>query len=227
MTQGLPEADFLFGRPRGTFGIRGAFVMPREGSDIFDFVQGLLTIDKGDFVGPAFTMDVGYSVTPRLDVVGGFELFGKTVHSEYRDFVDNNFLPIEQQTTLKQNSVNGSLRFLVIPRGRSVGRFAWVPNAVTPYVGAGGGFTWWEFSQLGDFVDFQDFDVFSDSFISNGIAPNAHAFGGVDVQVYRRLLLSFEGRYLWSSGTLSEDFVAFEPIDLSGFRLSAGIMLLF
>jgi hypothetical protein len=227
MTQGLPEADFMFGRPRGTFGIRGSFVMPSEGSDIFDFVQNLLTVDKGDFRGPAFAMDVGFSVAPRLDVVGGFELTRATVHSEYRDFVDNNRLPIEQASSLKQNSLNGSLRFLVLPRGRSVGQFAWIPAALTPYVGAGGGVTWWEFIQTGDFVDFQDFDVFVDTFQSSGVSPSAHAFGGVDVQVYKRLQLSFEGRYLWSSGTLSQDFVDFDPIDLSGFRLSAGIMLLF
>jgi hypothetical protein len=227
MTQGLPEADFLFGRPRGTLGIRGSLVMPNEDSDIFDFVQGLLTIDEGDFRGPGFAMDVGYSLTPRLDVVGGFELFGSSVRSEYRDYVDNNFLPIEQDTSLKQNTVYGSLRLLLIPRGRSVGQFAWIPSAVTPYVGAGGGATWWEFTQIGDFVDFQDLDVFSDSFQSSGVSPSAHAFGGVDVQIYKRLQLSFEGRYLWSSGTLGQDFIDFDPIDLSGFRVSAGIMLLF
>ncbi len=223
----VPSDDFLFGRPRISLGIRGNYVMPREGSDIFDFVQEQLTIEKGDFSGPGFSADLGWALTERLDVVAGFEFTRKTVQSEYRDFVDNDLRPIEQETQLDQNLLTGSLRFALTPRGTRAGSYAWVPARFTPYVGAGGGMMWWRFQQIGDFVDFQDFGVFSDTFRSDGLAPTGHLFGGGDVQLYKRLSLSVEGRYVWASGTLDEDYVGFEPIDLSGFRFSAGFNVVF
>jgi hypothetical protein len=227
ISQGIPEADFLFGRPRVTLGIRASYFMPAEGSDLFDFVQQQLTIDHGDFNQPAFSADVGIAMGSRLDAVIGVDLSGTSVPSEYRDFVDNNFLPIEQVSSLHQRGLTGSVRLLLTPRGRSVGRFAFVPAAVTPYAGAGGGLLWWEFKQSGDFVDFQDLSVFTETFLASGLAPSAHVFGGVDFQVYRRLMVSVEGRYQWASDELTQDFVRFEPIDLSGFRFSAGINVLF
>ncbi len=227
MTQDLPSADFLFGRPRATLGLRGALAMPTAGSDLFDFIRDELTIGRRAFNGPAFAFEVGLPVTSRVDVVVGADLARGKVLSEYRDFVDNNELPIQQESVLKQNGLNASIRLLLTPRGHAVGRFAWVPSRLTPYVGAGGGLLWWDFRQTGDFVDFQNFEVFPETFQSGGTTPTAHVLGGFDVQMYKRLLLSIEGRYQWASDTLGVDFIDFEPIDLSGFRLAAGINLIF
>lgn len=227
ISEDLPESDFLFGPPRGSVAVRGTLLVPSEGSDLFDFVRRLLTIDKGAFRSPAFSTEVGVVVAPRIEVVGGFDLARKTVFSEYRDFVDNNRLPIEQESRLRQNSLTASLRVALTPRGRSVGRFAWIPARVQPYAGAGGGVVFWRFQQAGDFVDFQDLRVFSDVFDAGGTSPSAHVLGGADVLIYRRLMLSTEGRYVWAKGDLKADFVGFEPLDLSGFRFSAGISIVF
>lgn len=225
--QDLPDSDFLFRRPRGLLSIRGGFLSPRESSDLFEFLREHLTIDKGNFGSPSFAVDVGYSLTPRFDIVGGFDLARQTVDSEYRDFIDNAGLPIQQQTSLRQNSFTGSARFALLPRGRSVGQYAWIPARVQPWVGAGGGIIFWEFTQIGDFVDFQDLEVFPDTFQSSGASLGGHVLGGVDVQLYKRLFLATEARYVWASGELSNDFVGFDPIDLSGLRISVGINLVF
>jgi hypothetical protein len=227
ISQDLPESDFLFNRPRFILSVRGAVLMPSENSDLFDFVQDQLTIEQGDFSGPSFAVDVGYSLTPRLDILGGFDVAKQSVDSEYRDFVDNNELPIQQQSTLRQNSFTGTMRFALVSRGRSVGRYAWIPARIQPYVGAGGGIVFWEFKQVGDFVDFQDLDVFADMFESSGASLSGHLLGGIDIQIYKRLFLTTEGRYVWAQGELNNEFVGFEPLDLSGFRLSAGINVLF
>lgn len=227
ISQDLPDGDFLFRRPRGLMSIRGGLLMPREGSDLYDFLKDQFTIDSGAFDSPTFAVDLGYSVTPRLDIVGGFDLAKKTVGSEYRDFVDNNQLPIQQESTLRQNSFTGSARFALLSRGRSVGTYAWIPARVQPYVGAGGGIVFWNFKQVGDFVDFQDFEVFTDVFESSGASLSGHVLGGVDIQLYKRLFLATEGRYVWANGDLSNEFVGFDPIDLSGLRLSAGINFVF
>jgi hypothetical protein len=219
--------NFLFGRPHGSLGVRGGWIFTRGNSDLYDFVQRTLTIDHGDFNMPALEFDVGLSVTPRLDVRGGFEFNRVTVNSEYRDYVDNKLLPIEQSTELQQADISASLRYSLVEPGRAISRFAWVPRGVTPYVGAGGGMQRYRFAQHGDFVDFEDRSVFTSDFKSEGWAPSVHVFGGIDLQLYRALFMNLEARYLWSSADLQNDFVNFDPIDLAGFRLAAGINVRF
>lgn len=227
--QDRPTPDFLFGEPRGRIGVRGNWVFARAGSDIFDFVRTHLTIDSGAFNAPGIATDVAISITPRLDVVGGFEFSHVSTPSEYRAFVDNNRQPIEQRTQLRTADVSGSLRVALGPRGTAVSRLAWIPSRVTPYIGAGGGMLWYQFVQAGDFIDVRsrDMAVFYDVISSEGWTPSAHAFGGVDVRVHRRAYVAVEGRYLWAAATLQRRFEGFDPIDLAGLRMSAGINVLF
>ena len=221
--------DFLFGEPRGSIGIRGSWVFARAGSDIFDFVRTHLTLDQRTFDAPGVAADVAFAVTPRIDAVAGFEFSQATAPSEYRAFVDNNRQPIEQTTRLRAANVTGSLRVALVPKGTAVGRLAWIPRRVSPYVGAGGGIVWYEFTQAGDFVDVRSrsLAVFSDLITSKGWVPSAHAMAGVDVRVQRRTFVTVEGRYLWAAATLGRRFEGFDPIDLAGLRLSAGITVLF
>jgi hypothetical protein len=207
--------------------MRGSWVFARAGSDLFDFVTDQLTIDSSDFNAPAVGGELGIAIGSRMEALGGFEWSRSRTPSEYRRFVDNNNLPIAQETTLQNLHLGGSIRFSLRPRGQSLSRLAWVPRGVTPYVGAGAGAVHYELVQRGDFVDFVDHSVFTDVFRSAGWAPSAHVFGGTDVQIYRLLFLQLEARYLWSSGTLGSDFIDFDPIDLAGFRTTAGVSLLF
>jgi hypothetical protein len=221
------KADFLFGRPKASIGVRGSWVFATAGSDLFDFVTRHLTLEKQDFNSPGFAFDLGIALGGRADVLAGFEMNRMAQGSEYRDYVDNNLLPIQQTTELKTWQVVGSLRYSLTPKGHDVSRLVWIPRRVVPYVGAGGGVIRYDFQQTGDFVDFQDLSVFFDSFQSQGWAPTAHVFGGVDLQIHRALYASVQARYTKAAGTLSSDFIDFDPIDLSGFHVSAGINLLF
>jgi hypothetical protein len=221
--------DFLFGRPDASIALRGSWVFARAGSDVFDFVQDQLTVDKGDFNTGAFATDLGITLSPRADAVIGVDFSRASVASEYRNFVDNNRQPIEQTTTLQELNLSGSIRFALTARGREISRLAWVPRAVVPYVGAGGGMMWYQFQQVGDFVDALDprMPVFPDVFKAQGWTPSAQVFGGVDLKMYRRLFLTMDGRYVWAAGELGRDFENFDPIDLAGFRFGAGINFLF
>jgi hypothetical protein len=230
--QSVPDPagpDFLFGRPDGSIALRGSWVLPRAGSDLYAFIERELTVEDGDFNTVAFATDFGMTVTPRTDIVIGLEYSRASVASEYRNFVDNNRLPIEQTTRLTEANVSGSVRFALAPRGRDVSRFAWVPSRVVPYAGVGAGMLWYEFQQSGDFIDALDQrrPVFAAALQSRGWTPSAHVLGGVDVQLYRRWYLTLDGRYLWAAADLDSDFERFEPIDLAGFRFGAGVNLVF
>jgi hypothetical protein len=221
------DPDFLFGPPGRSVAVRGGWLFERANSDLFDFVREELTLEPNDFDALTLAFDLGVALGSRTEAVFGFEVGGKTVQSEYRDFVDSDGLPITQATRLRRANLSGSLKLALTPRGQEIGRVAWVPSAVIPYVGAGAGALWYEFDQTGDFVDFLDLSVFSDTFRSSGWAPSAHVFGGVDIKIARQLFFTVEGRYLWSQAELDPDFSSFEPIDLAGFRLTAGINYLF
>lgn len=219
------DADFLFGKPRGSVGARGAWMISTAPSDneIYAFLTDELTIDLSDFDTFLFGMDAGFSVSSRVDLVAGFEISRASMSSEYRDYVDENDLPILQDTKLTIVPVTLSAKLYLTPRGREVSRYAFVPSKVRPYVGGGGGFVWYELEQVGDFVDFVDLTIFPSAFRSSGWGFVTQAFGGVEVGLTPRWFLSVEARYLWSDADLGDDFVSFEPIDLSGARIGGGI----
>ena len=215
--------DFYFGRPAGSVAIRGGWLFSRASSDWYDFVTDQLTLNRRDFNAPAIAGDLGITVTDRLQAVAGFDFNQTSTTSEYRHFVDNNRQPINQSTKMQQASVTGGVRYTLVSPGRRISSLAWIPRTITPYVAAGGGAVWYSVSQVGDFVDFVDFSVFTDVLKSDGWAPEAHAGGGVDVRVMRRIFATVDARYRWAAGGLSQQWVDFKPVDLSGLRLSAGI----
>ena len=219
--------DFLFGRPAGMIGVRSGWVFASAKSDLFTFVQDQLTVDRKDFNAPAIGFDVDLVVTPRASAIVGFDFSQSSKNSEYRDFVDDRRLPIRQTTSLREMNLTGSIKFALTPRGREISSRAWIPAAATPYVGAGGGVLRYRFLQHGDFIDVDDFSVFADTFRSEGWTPSAHVFGGVDVKVWKRMYVSGEARYLWANATPGSDFIDFDPIDLAGFKVTAGVHYLF
>jgi hypothetical protein len=219
--------DFLLEKPHGSITLRGSWLFSRNQSDWYDFVRDHLTIGSKDFNAPGFGLDVNVPITPRLDGQFSFDIGKSSTLSEYRRFVDNRDLPIEQTTTLRQVNLGGNIRYALTERGRAVSSFAWIPAKVVPFVGAGAGAMYYNLEQIGDFVDFVDLSVFPEVFLSNGWAPSAQVLGGVDVRVVKQVYVTMDARYLWSAADLSRDWIGFEPIDLTGFRLSGGVNFVF
>lgn len=218
---------FLFTEPKGSFELRGGFAHANANSDIFSFTTNQLTVDRRDFSGFTIGADLGFRVAPRFDVVVGGSYAGTSTPSEFRDFVDQNDLPIEQTTTFQRVPLSASVKAYLTPRGRAIGHFAWVPTRLAVYVGGGGGAMWYRFRQRGDFIDFATNDVFSDQFTSSGWTPEAHAMAGLDFSLSPRFALTTQGRYTWARADMSQDFQGFHKIDLSGFAVTAGLAVRF
>ena len=221
------DPDFLFGPPRFSAGFRGGWSVARAEGDLFDFTRELLTVGDGDFDAPTLGVDFALVLNQRLDVVFGFEYSRSSTTSEFRDFVGTDDLPIVQETTLTQFPLTASAKFYLVPRGHEISRYAWVARSAAPYVGAGVGLQWYKFEQLGEFVDFADLSIFEATLASSGWAPTVHVLGGVDVKLGRKMFLTVEGRYAWADAKLKDDFVGFDPIDLTGFGVTAGIYWIF
>lgn len=220
---------YLFKEPKVSVTFRmgyEALMGPRSpggSSDIFGFTQDLLTIDGPDHDAVVLGGEVAIRVSPRVDVALDISQAKSSVQSEFRDWVDNNDLPIQQTTEFIRRPVTGSVKYFLADRGRRVSQFAWVPTSWVPYVGAGAGVTFYEFAQTGDFVDFDDLGVFYDRLDTSGTTFTGHVLAGVQYSVRPQFVLTGEGRYRFGSGEMKNDFIGFDKMDLSGLHLTVGI----
>ena len=216
---------FMFQKPLFTFGLRGGFDRAFASSDVFSFVTKQLTIDRGDFSSTTFGTSLALPLSASNDIVLDVSYANVSRRSEFRDWVDQNDLPIEQTTSLRRVPVTVGLRHYLSTRGRSIGRFAWIPAHHTTYIGLAAGLMQYRFHQVGDFVDFQTLNVFPDQFDSKAWTPVAHALVGMDLSLGRVVMLTGEARYTWARGPMSRDFVGFNRIDLSGISVTAGFAI--
>ncbi len=230
LTAGLAQSGgdgFLFAEPRASLTFRGGLGIPTTSSQVFAFVRDELTLGRSDFNAGTVGADLAVRLTPRLDVVVGMLYSGMRSRSEFRDWVDQNNLPIEQATVFERMPVTAGLRYYLVDRGRRIGRLAWIPQGLAPYVGVGAGTLWYRFSQSGDFVDFATLNVFRDRYESKGWAFTAHGLVGTEISLTSRVFLSGEARYAWSRAAMAQDFVGFDHIDLSGVYGTAGLAVRF
>ncbi|HKJ03396.1 MAG TPA: hypothetical protein VJ997_13105 [Longimicrobiales bacterium] len=219
--------DFLFKTPRASLGVHVGYDLALASSEVFDFAREQLTLSSRDFDAPTFGVDLGIRITPRLDLTVGFSRASTAKQSEMRGWVGTDDLPIEQTTDFVRMPLTVGVKGYLRDRGRSIGRFAWIPRSVSPYLGTSVGWVWYRFEQDGEFVDFDTYDIFQDHFTQNGRAPTVHVFGGAEWSLGPSFFLTTEGRYQWAKADMAGDFVGFDPMDLSGFQATAGLAVRF
>lgn len=218
---------FMFGAPSGSFRIDAGWAVAAAGSDLFAFTTNELTLRRRDFSSPTVGGELAFNVRPRTQLLftGSWAQMNKG--SEFRNFVDNNQQPIEQKTTFVRVPLTVGVKEYLGSPGLSVGKLAWIPARLAPYVSAGAGATWYQFRQRGDFIDFSTNNVFPDEYVSSGWAPTGYAAVGVDYAVGASYALTTEAKYLKANGALSNDFSGFHSLDLSGFTTTIGFTFRF
>lgn len=225
------EEDFLFSAPKGFIGFRIGRFFPRANSDLYDEITDDLTLEKNDLRAWDIGFDGGFALNERLDAVFTGEYLKRTKSSEVRDWVDAQDLPITQETYYSQLPLTAGLKFYLIPRGRRIGRYAWLPSRVVPFAGAGAGVLWYRFGQSGRFVE-ESYteegelvgDIFYADLESSGWTATGYIGGGVDINIAKYTYLTLDLRYSWAKPELDPGvFVGFDPLDLSGPRATAGL----
>lgn len=220
------NSGFLFHRPKASFGVRFGYAQPSASSDLFNFVRQQFTINTKDFASATVAVDIAVRATERLDVVASIGQSESSTTSEYRDWMLESSLPIQQTTTFIRVPITLNVKLYLRDRGRSVSQFVWVPNRWSPYIGVGGGATWSKFRQEGDFVDYQTENIFPGDLVSQGSGLTANFFSGIDFSIHPKWILSFEGRYSWAKTDLGGSYSNY-TLDLSGLQGTAGFSILF
>ena len=219
--------DFLFGQPRGMVGISGGWLRAEGGAKedgLLRFFRDQLTIGARGYDSPLFRFAFGASVSSRVDLVFDVDVSRSRAVSEYRGFTEGG-LPIDQTTELTQVPLNIGARFWLTPRGRRVGRLAWVPNTLAFHVGAGVGARWYRLAQFGDFVNTVDLGIDSDRFVSQGWAASRHVAAGVSIRLSPRVFAVADVRRVWSQRELADEFSG--RLDLDGLQMTGGIEFVF
>ena len=210
-------------------GISGGWLRAEGGSKDDGLLRSFrdeLTIGERSYDSPLFRFAFGASVSSRVDLVFDVDVSRSRVVSEDRDYeFPDSGLPITQTTELTQVPLNAGVRFWVTPRGRRVGRLAWVPNTLAFHVGAGGGARWYRFTQFGDFVRFVDLVIVSNRYESQGWAASRHVSAGVSIRLSPRVFAIADVRRVWSRKELADDFVG--RLDLDGLQMTGGIEFVF
>ncbi|MCI0436681.1 MAG: outer membrane beta-barrel protein [Gemmatimonadetes bacterium] len=229
MPQPVAAQDFLFHGPVVNLSFRGGFNFARAGSELFDFTTEQLTLDKSDFSAGAFGADLGVQVNDRVDVFASFAWMSARRSSEFREYLDQDDLPITQRTRFSQTPLTLGIRYYLAPRGRSVGRFVWIPERVVPYVGLAAGGLYYEFAQHGSWVDQLDEElpIFDDRFETDGFAPIVQGLAGLDYTLATRVVLNTEARLTYGAGDVDGDYIGFDSLDLSGLQITMGLKFRF
>lgn len=213
---------YLFHSPQGSFTIRGGYDHASASSDVFAQAVDQLTINKRDFSGLTIGGDVAFPIGQRFELALDAGWSHASKGSEFRKFIDNKNLPIEQNTTFDRVPLTANLRLYLAPAGRSIGSLAWIPTKVVPWIGAGGGMMYYRFRQDGDFVNFNTGNVFPSTIESSDWTPTLQGLGGADFTLTPRVALRADARYVWARADLNSSFQNFKPIDLSGVQGTLG-----
>ncbi len=133
--------------------MRGGYTLPAANSDLFDFVEQNLTVNRSDFNAFSIGAEIGTPITDRWNVTVAADFSHASKTSNFRKLVDNNNNEIVQTTTFDRLPLMVNFTYDLSASGRRVGTLAWIPSRFVPYVGGGVGVEYYQFHQEGDFVD--------------------------------------------------------------------------
>lgn len=214
---------FLFKAPNVTLELRGGMSFPRASGGIFSFIDTTLTLSRSDFNSFVAAGEVGIRITDRLTALMDIGVERAAQPSEFRYYLDQNNLPIQQRTTFTRVPLTVGLKAYLLPPGRAVGDFAWLPNRIAVYVGAAGGVMHYQFTQRGDFVDNTDLSIFRTTYSSADWGTIGQVLGGAEITMTKHLAVDLQTRYTLGSANMSSPFVGFDRIDLNGLQTTVGL----
>jgi hypothetical protein len=220
-------SGFRFDPPKVHFSIQVGADQTKAGNEIVQDVSNWMTLDPRDFHQAKIALEFGVRLSERTDIDFEMVFAGSSKSSEFRDWVDNEDLPIEQTTDFFKSTFGLNVKRYLRNRGERLSQFAWIPTGWAPFVGAGGGLAVYQFGQMGDFIDFQTSEVFGADLESRGHGAIGKVFAGMDFYLGAEWGLTTTWQYTWVTSPMNGDFQQFQPFDLGGLGGQFGVRLLF
>jgi opacity protein-like surface antigen len=203
--------------PTGAFRLSVGIFSPDGDSVFWSDNADLFTGDVGDFDDTTFRGQLEWGLGPRASVVFGLGSYNGSSRRAYRDFVDGDGFDIVHDATLEITPL--TVGVMLAPGGRD--------KRVVPYLTVGVGFYNWEYTEVGDFIDFGSGEdpppIIFGAFVADGVATGFYAGLGIDFAIAPSTSLFVEGRWQQVDDEPGDDFEGFGDLDLSGSELSVGL----
>lgn len=194
----------------------GVFV-PQLESDLWQTNIENLTFDKSDMVNVYYGAEFEGFLNRNSSFTVEIGSYTKTQYAMYRDYEYDNGAPIYQNVSLRIVPIEAGLKFY--PMGHR--------STLNPFIGGGVGLYSWTYQQWGDFIDFGDFSIYEGNAETKRFSVGFFGRVGFVYRFIAQAAISLEGKYQYLKGHLSGNFEGFEPLDMSGFQVNAGINIFF
>ena len=188
----------------------GGFRVLNVTSELFAANEFDFGITDDDFRTSGFGFEFDFAVMPRVDISIGFDNGDAETFGSYLDLVYEDGREIEHEARLAMTDLSLGVRL------RLLGGAA----RVRPYLIGGVSGTYYRYTEIGDFVDFETADIYYDLFEETSFLPGFFAGAGADVAVVRlrdggRVELFGEFRYTRVQGEHTEGFDGFGDFKLA------------
>ncbi len=218
--------------PGHEFQFRFGGFFPAGGGTLWDDNEATFTLDESDFNDFSFGFTYVAPIHNRFELGFNLDFYDSTVRSAYRDFTDQDGFQIFHDSRLEMIPATVDFRFLPTGRyvmrgsGKEAGRHVLHP---VPYLGAGAGFLFWSYEEVGDFIDFDIVpnEVFFGRFVEDGLTFETHVLAGIELPMSPTWSFMAEGRYSWANDTPDGDFAGLGSLELGGFYAYVGIAVRF
>ena len=206
-------------RPRYGFSAFGGFRALRIDSRLFDANEAEFGLTADDFRSGRLGFELDYALLPVLEILVGFDTGQAETQGSYLDLVFEDGSEIEHSALLSMTDYTIGVRVRPFQLGRA-----------SPYAVFGASRTSYEYSELGAFVDFDNFDIYNDELGERLSLTGFFAGAGFDFAVVRmpygrRLDVFGEFRYSRAEGRHQDDFADFGDLGVArvgarfGFRV--------
>lgn len=201
--------------PENAFQVRLGVFAPDGGGTLWDDLDQRFALGPSDFNGGAWGLSFVGGINEHFEVGLNADWYGRTVTTADPLYVDTDGFPIVHDTTFRQFPVGVDLR--LVPTGRR-------PGKPVVFVGAGGGLSFWEYREVGDFVDESDplLPVYFGEFHDSGQSLEGRLLAGIEFPITPAFNLTFEGRYSFGETELEGDLAGLGTIDRGGLWVFAG-----
>lgn len=197
--------DMVVGGNIGGFLVRNE--ESRDRDDVLRNNRTFLNFEINDFDSVTFGGDFAVSVGSFLEVGVGLNYAHVTVPSVNSDFVEDDGSEIFME--MKQKVVPLALTAKVFPFTRDA--------KVQPYVGGGVQFTRWQYTEVGEFLDYDTGEVFRDSFKDDGVETGPVFLAGLRFPLGDHVLMGGEWRYATAKAKLDPSLGFYgSTLDLGG-----------
>lgn len=172
-----------------------------------------------DFTGGELSGEWNLAFGNHVELGLGGAFYQRTVPVVYRDYVNKDRSEI--RSDFKLRTIPGTAVIRLMPFGR--------PGQFQPYVGGGIAAIRWNYSEVGDFIDFNDnYNVYHARYVASGTSTGAVLLAGFRAPLGGDIYaLTMEGRYMTGEGTLSKNDFLDTKIDLGGTSLRVGFLIRF